>query len=349
MADKGTLARNLLLLNALGVVCAAASEAGLKLVLLKGAALLAKGVYGPGERGMTDLDLLIRPEDEKAFDAMLTGLGFKPMENSSQAYYKITAPAAPPVIVDLHTGLWHEKDTGALWRRAEYAGPGMELPPGRRQPADKSLCGENAAAEVRPRAAQNRAKAGPVRNAPPKTERRQSPGGNTAAETIEVAVLGLEDQLLHLASHTLLYHGCLATRTLQDIGRLLEFVYGKAERGDFWRKAAAIAEDGKLKPVLYPVLSIKGGKLFGLMSAEELSAFEPRGADKLKNHFFEKAAVKHTRLLEYLLPVLYRPSLFARYLFPGRIFLKKRYGKNSWTNHIRRPFQLITAILKKED
>jgi len=295
IADKGTLARNLLLLKALEEVCAAASETGLKLVLLKGAALLEQGVYGPGERGMTDLDLLIRPEDEKAFDAMLTGLGFKPMENSSQAYYKITAPAAPPVIVDLHTGLWHEKDTGALWSRAQHS------------------------------------------------------GGKAAAETIRLPVPGLEDQLLHLASHTLLYHGCLGGRTLQDIGRLLEFVYGKTDRGDFWRKASGIAVDEKLKPVIYPVLSRFSAARPGLMSTEELYTFEPHGTDKLKNHFFEKAAVKHTRLLEYLLPALYRPSLFAKYLFPGRTFLKKRYGKNSWTNHIRRPFQLIAAILKKEE
>ncbi len=289
MNNKNILARNLLLLAALEEISAAAAQNGLKLILLKGAALLAEAVYGPQEREMTDLDLLIRPGDENAFDALLTGLGFKPMENSTQAYYRMAAPAVPPVIADLHTGLRHEKETEALWSRAERA-----------------------------------------------------------SKTGGFRVLGFEDQVLHLASHTLLHHGCVTGRTLQDLGRLLGSVYGKEDRADFWRKASAIAADGKLEPVIYPVFSRFSAAWPGLMSAEELSVFKPRGAGKLKSRLFEKAAVKHIRLLEYLLPVLYRPPLFARYLFPGKAFLEKRYGRTSWTDHLRRPLQLLAAALGKE-
>ena len=288
MTNKYILARNLLLMAALDEIGAAAAGNGLDLVLLKGAALLSEEVYGPAEREMTDLDLLIRPEDENAFEELLTGLGFKAMENSSQAYYRMAAPSAPPVIADLHTALRHEKNTAALWSRAGRA--------------------------------------------------------STTA-----AVLGLEDQVLHLASHTLLHHGCLEELTLQDLGRLLSFVYAKADRTDFWRKTAAIAANAKLKPVIYPVFTRLSAAKPALLSPEELSPFEPRGTDKLKSRLFEKAAAKHTRLLEYLLPVVYRPSLFARYLFPGKVFLTKRYGKNSWTNHLKRPFQLLTSAFKKED
>ncbi|MBU2575009.1 MAG: nucleotidyltransferase family protein [Elusimicrobia bacterium] len=295
---KDILARNILLLGALDEISAAAAQKNLRLILLKGAALLAEGVYGPGEREMTDVDILVRPRDEKAFDALLAGLGFKPMENSSQAYCRPAGPStslragssAPPVIVDLHTGLWHEKETEALWHRSARVSQGMSVP-----------------------------------------------------------ALGLEDQLLHLASHTLLYHGCLGPRTLEDLARLVKFVYRKTDRADFWRRACDIAADEKLKPALIPVFTRFAAAHPELMSEKELAAFEPPGTEKLKSRFFEKAAVRHSRLLEYVLPGLYRPWLFVRYLFPGKTFLEKRYGRASWTNHFIRPFQLIAAILRKED
>jgi len=284
------LARNILLLGALEEIRAAAGGKNLKFILLKGAALLAEGVYGPGEREMTDLDLLIRPADEKAFDGLLAALGFKPMENSSQAYYRPAPGAAPPVIADLHTGLWHEKDTAALWHRAV-----------------------------------------------------------SCPESPNIPVLGFEDQLLHIASHTLLYHGRLGSRTLEDLGRLLEFIYRKTERPAFWRKVSGIAAEEKLRPALYPVLTRFAAAAPALISGEELSAFAPRGAEKLKSRFFEKAASGYSRPLEYFLPALYRPALFFRYLFPEKSFLERRYGRRSWTNRFKRPFQLLKAIFKEEE
>jgi hypothetical protein len=282
------LARNILLLGALEEISAAAKGKSLEFILLKGAALLTEGVYGLGEREMTDLDLLIRPRDEKNFDALLTTLGFKPMENSSQAYFKMVSASAPPIIADLHTGLWHEKDTGALWHRAARASREMSFP-----------------------------------------------------------ALGFEDQFLHLASHTLLYHGFLDAKTLKDLAGLLEFVYRKTGRAGFWLKAADLARVGGLRPVIYPVLKRFSAAKPYLMSEDELAAFEPRGAEKLKSRLFEKAAIQYSRPLEYFLPGLYRPSLFFKYLFPGKTFLEKRYGRSSWTNRLIRPLQLAKAILRK--
>ncbi|HBB67551.1 MAG: hypothetical protein A2X28_00765 [Elusimicrobia bacterium GWA2_56_46] len=284
------LARNILLLGALEEIRAAAGGKNLKFILLKGAALLTEGVYGPGEREMTDLDILIRPADEKAFDDLLMNLGFRPMENSSQAYYRPAPGAAPPVIADLHTGLWHEKDAEILWRRA------VNVP-----------------------------------------------------ESANLTVPGFADQLLHLASHTLLYHGRLGSRTLEDLGRLLEFIYRKTERAAFWREASGIADGENLRPALYPVLTRLAAAAPALISGEELSAFAPHGAEKLKSRFFEKAASGHSRPLEYFLPALYRPALFFRYLFPEKSFLERRYGRRSWTNRLIRPFQLIKAIFKEEE
>lgn len=287
---KDILARNILLLGALDEVITAAEGKALKLILLKGAALLAGGVYGPGERQMTDIDILVRPSDEQAFDALLKGLGFEQMEGSSQAYSRRAGPSAPPVLIDLHTVLRQERDTEALWHRSARMREEMRAP-----------------------------------------------------------ALGLEDQFLHLASHPLLHHGRLEARNIADLARLLGFVYMKKSRADFWRQACDIASAADLKPALCPVLARLSAAHPELVSKQELAAFEPHGAGRLKRFFFEKAAARHSRLLEYFLPGLHRPELFAKYLFPGKAFLEKRYGRSSWTNRFWRPIQLIRAILKKDD
>ncbi|MFA6435338.1 MAG: nucleotidyltransferase family protein [Elusimicrobiales bacterium] len=286
---NSVLARNILLLGALEEIGPAAAEKDLRFLLLKGSALLTQGVYGPREREMTDLDLLVRSADETGFIALLAQLKFRPMENSSQAYYRPASRSAPPVIVDLHTGLWHEKKIEALWQRAERSSPDTKAP-----------------------------------------------------------VPAFEDQFLHLASHTLLYHGCLDEKTQADLAALLAFVYGKTGRPDFWRKTAALAAGGGLRPVIYPALKRLAAARPELMSEPELMLFAPRGAEKIKSRFFEKAAAGHSRPLEYLLPGLYRPSLFLRYLFPDKRFLESRYGRSSWTNRFIRPFQLLHAVLNKE-
>ncbi len=53
-----------------------AREAGLPLLAMKGSALLALGVYAPGERPMSDVDLLARPGDMAATDGLITANGY---------------------------------------------------------------------------------------------------------------------------------------------------------------------------------------------------------------------------------------------------------------------------------
>jgi hypothetical protein len=55
---------------------AAARDSGISCVAMKGAALRALAVYGPGERPMGDVDLLVREADVKAASAMMTRLGY---------------------------------------------------------------------------------------------------------------------------------------------------------------------------------------------------------------------------------------------------------------------------------
>lgn len=121
--DRSVSAREIMLLGALGEARAAAATAGIEIVPLKGAALLELGIYRPGERGMSDADLLLRPKDLEAFEGILRGLGYAPMPNSADAWVKASGGEAPPVILDLHTGLWHIKNTEELFRWGLEPGP----------------------------------------------------------------------------------------------------------------------------------------------------------------------------------------------------------------------------------
>ncbi len=126
--DKAAAAREILLLGALEEARAAALAAGIEIVPLKGAALLELGLFEPGERGMTDADVLVRPRDLEAFEALLGRLGWRPMPDSADAWVKPSANAAPPAILDLHTGLWHIRDTEGLFRWGLEPGPsGLSL------------------------------------------------------------------------------------------------------------------------------------------------------------------------------------------------------------------------------
>lgn len=54
-----------------------ARQAGLPLLAMKGAALLALGLYAPGERPMSDVDLLARPADLARADGLIRAHGYQ--------------------------------------------------------------------------------------------------------------------------------------------------------------------------------------------------------------------------------------------------------------------------------
>lgn len=54
-----------------------AREAGIPLLAMKGSALLTLGLYAPGERPMSDVDLLARPEDLPAAHRVIEALGYE--------------------------------------------------------------------------------------------------------------------------------------------------------------------------------------------------------------------------------------------------------------------------------
>ena len=281
--DRAAAARDILLLGAFEEARDAAAKAGVEAAALKGTALLELGLYSPGERGMTDADVLVRPADLETFERVLAGLGYRPMPNSADAWVRPSGGDAPPAIIDVHTGLWHIRDTEGLFSW------GLE----------------------------------------------QGPGG---------LALNREDLFLHAALHPLLHHGEFTARALEDCARLALGAPG--DGGRFWAGVARKAALYGVRPALWPaVRRLEAGPL--RVPATALRELRPRGAEKIKAALFERAARQHSRLLEYALPALLRPSLLARYAFPDRRFMERRYGSGSALNYARRLLGLAVSVLRR--
>lgn len=281
--DKAVAAREIILLEALREARQAALAAGIEIVALKGAALLELGIYQPGERGMTDADVLVRPGDLAPFEKILRELGYQAMPDSADAWFKPSGGAAPPAILDLHTGLWHIKGTDELFKWGLEPGP-------------------------------------------------------------EGLALNLPDLFLHAAAHPLLHHGELTPKNLEDCARVALHAPGDGEK--FWAAVARKAAGYKMRAVLWPIITrLNAGPLN--IPASALAGLEPRGLEKVKAAFFEKAALKHSTFLEYLLPALQRPALAARYLVPEKRFMLRRYGAVSLTLYLLRPLRLAWTVLRK--
>lgn len=102
----------------LGKIDAAAREARIPVMALKGAALHAIGVYAPGDRPMADIDLLVRDDDMPRMGALLEELGyegtyavwkhgvFKPRE--AQPVWSLGEHRDTPINIELH-GHIHER------------------------------------------------------------------------------------------------------------------------------------------------------------------------------------------------------------------------------------------------
>jgi len=280
--DKAIAGREIILLGAFDEARTVAAEAGIEIVPLKGAAMLELGIYTVGERGMSDVDVLLRPEHLKRFEQILSALGYRPMPNSADAWIRTSGNEAPAAILDLHTGLWHIKRTEELFN--------WGLEPG--------------------------------------------PGG---------LALNLADLFLHAAAHPLLNHGELTPRALEDCARIALHAPGDGEK--FWAAVVRKTEIYGLRPVIWPVISRLAAGPLAIPEAD-LRALEPRGLEKIKAAFYEKAAKKHSTPLEYLLPVLLRPGLLLKYTFPEKSFMERRYGAASAAAYLLRPLKLIYTVFR---
>jgi len=116
-----TLAHNTLLLQALERILKAFQDAGIEVIVLKGAAL-AQTVYADiGLRPMNDLDLLVRPEFLRKAVKVLQGLGFAPLMYNYARYHVFFRQEN--IALELHWTLLDGVQHHELWSQA------VSLPP----------------------------------------------------------------------------------------------------------------------------------------------------------------------------------------------------------------------------
>ncbi len=111
-----TLGWNLGRFARLDAALAAAREAGLRVVVLKGGLLARTHYRDPGARPMVDLDLACDPHDTERLVALWCGLG---MQRWLHPQFRIAGAATHdvklvegPLVIELHFRMWHELRLG---------------------------------------------------------------------------------------------------------------------------------------------------------------------------------------------------------------------------------------------
>lgn len=106
-ARRFTLASNVLQLDAGNALLEAFARAGIAALPIKGLALLREKIYAPGERPMTDIDILVCASDLPRARDCATESGWQPVDCSDEArlrhhHWTLVLPGTPPVGLDLH-------------------------------------------------------------------------------------------------------------------------------------------------------------------------------------------------------------------------------------------------------
>lgn len=104
-------------------------DAGIQVLLLKGAALCRAGCYANGERPMADLDVLVRPEDREHCAAILSRLEYRVVlsierhdvyENSNTAViHSLGEHADNPIKIEIHSKI-AEKLLSRSWDITDF-------------------------------------------------------------------------------------------------------------------------------------------------------------------------------------------------------------------------------------
>lgn len=130
-AHRKTVVDSLAALGVLREVAAICGDAGVRLIVLKGAAYLEELYGDPGERVLTDIDLLVRPADAgraaecllAAGFAVVTGL-FSPDVDETRRF-EMARPGPVPLHVEIHWRLGSRGrvrfDQDGLWERSRPA------------------------------------------------------------------------------------------------------------------------------------------------------------------------------------------------------------------------------------
>jgi hypothetical protein len=147
--------------------------------------------------------------------------------------------------------------------------------------------------------------------------------------------------VLHFIAHSVLHDACLHERAISDIRRLA------AADGFRWEKLVDMANRLGAGILVRPVL-MELEKDLGVPQAASDRIRVPL-AQRPWLAFFRQAARRRetAHLLQYVLPVLFRPSLAWAAAFPDEEVIIGRFGKDSYLNRARRPFQLLANALSR--
>ena len=89
-------------------------EHGIDCIVLKGADVVPR-LYGVwGLRPMTDIDLLVRPADLPAIDAIVKQLGYRPVVDENPSYID----PEYTTVLDIAEDIWYLDAVDGIWRRA---------------------------------------------------------------------------------------------------------------------------------------------------------------------------------------------------------------------------------------
>lgn len=125
--NRDILARNILLLDCLGKLEKELPE-DVRFIALKGAFLLLSSAADPAIRQMSDVDILVKPQEEKIFFQALSKMGFKRMPFSNRAWFRERGKC-PPEIFDIHSRI-AVFGMALPWQRAEKLSmKALSLPP----------------------------------------------------------------------------------------------------------------------------------------------------------------------------------------------------------------------------
>ena len=118
-AQYDNTGRNLVLMEETLALLARTRQAGLFPLVVKGAWRLLSGTAAWEERRLSDVDLLIRPAEEKKFTALLLANGYRLLPSRGLLFGR---PSGSGAVLDVATGIWYqdrEKDFLALWDTRE--------------------------------------------------------------------------------------------------------------------------------------------------------------------------------------------------------------------------------------
>ncbi len=113
--DSRLIYRNILLENQFRQFFQECLKAGIDICPLKGMGLLLSGHYGPGERDMEDIDVLVRKKDLSKLNKLLRENNYYPVRSGEPGYHRKGEPA----VIDIHTDILYmkSKQLKGLWNK----------------------------------------------------------------------------------------------------------------------------------------------------------------------------------------------------------------------------------------